>query len=105
MKKLQGPAQRLTVYLGESARYHGHALSSVILERAHASGLVGASVFRGLSGFGSSGTVHTAHVLSLSDDLPLMIVIVDTAEKIQAFLPQLEFVDSGLVTVEDVEAV
>jgi PII-like signaling protein len=103
--RLTGAVQRLTVLIGEADRYHHHALSAEVLQRAHAAGLAGASVFHGVSGFGASRTVHTSHVLSLSDDLPLAIVIVDSAEKVQAFLPQLDVVENGLVLVEDVLAV
>lgn len=100
-----GPVQRLTVMIGEGDRFHHHSLSAELLQRAHAAGLAGASVFHGVSGFGLSRTLHTSHVLSLSDDLPLALVIVDDAEKVQAFLPQLDIVESGLVLVEDVLAV
>ena len=96
---------RLMVLIGEADRYHHHALSAEILQRAHKAGLAGASVFHGVGGFGSSGTVHSTHVLSLSDELPLAIVIVDEPQKIQDFLPSLSIVESGLVTVEPVEAV
>lgn len=104
--RLQGPAQRLTVYIGESDHHHHHSLSSEIVQRAQRAGLAGCSVFRGVSGFGASRTLHTTHLLSLSDDLPLAIVIVDDPGRIQAFLPQLdELVTEGLVTIEDVEVV
>jgi PII-like signaling protein len=103
--RMTGPVQRLTVLIGEGDRYEHHALSAEVLRRAHAAGLAGATVLHGVSGFGASRAVHSSHVLSLSDDLPLVIVIVDTADKVQAFLPSLSIVTSGLVTVEDVEAV
>jgi uncharacterized protein len=101
-----GPAQRLTVFIGESDRYRHHSLSSEIVQRARRAGLAGCSVFRGVEGFGASQRLHTAHVLSLSEDLPIAIIIVDTTEQIQAFLPQLdELISEGLVTVEDIEVV
>ncbi len=100
-----GPLQRLTVLVGESDRFGHHPLSTEVLHRAHAAGLAGASLFHGTSGFGASRAVHTSRVLSLSDDLPVAVVVVDTAEKVQAFLPQLDIVEHGLVLVEDVEAV
>ena len=104
--RLTGPAQRLTIFIGESDRWHHHSLTSEILHRAHHAGLAGASVFRGISGFGASGLVHTTHVLSLSDDLPIAIIIVDTAERIEQFLPQLdEVIKEGLVIVDDVRVV
>jgi PII-like signaling protein len=101
-----GPAQRLTVFIGESDRYRHHSLSSEIVQRARRAGLAGCSVFRGVEGFGASQRLHTAHVLSLSEDLPIAIIIVDTTEQIQAFLPQLdELISEGLVTVEDIEVI
>ena len=104
--RLTGPAQRLTVLVGESDRWHHHSLTAEILHRAQAAGLAGASVFRGVSGYGASGLVHTTHVLSLSDDLPMAVVIVDTAERIEAFLPQLdEIVEEGLVIIDEVRVV
>jgi hypothetical protein len=103
--RLTGALQRLTVLVGESDRYGHHPLSTEVVHRAHAAGLAGASVFHGTSGFGASRALHTAHVLSLSDDLPVAVVVVDTAEKVQAFLPQLDVVVDGLVLVEDVQAV
>jgi PII-like signaling protein len=104
--KLEGRQQRLTVYIGESDR-HGHTpLATEIVQRAHAAGLAGASVFRGVEGYGSSNHIHTTRILSLSDDLPMAIVIVDTRDAIAAFLPQLdELITEGLVTLEDVEVV
>lgn len=102
--RLTGAVQRLSVYFSEGDRCGHHALSTELLERAHAAGLSGASLLRGVAGFGASRTVHTSHVLSLSDDLPMVLVVVDTAERIQAFLPQVGIVESGLVLVEDVEA-
>lgn len=104
--RLAGVAQRLTIFVGESDRWHHHALTSEILHRAHQAGLAGGSVFRGTSGFGASGLVHTARVLSLSDDLPMAVVIVDAAERIQQFLPQLdELITEGLVIIDDVEVI
>ena len=76
------------------------------MHRAHAAGLAGASVFRGIEGFGASSLVHTARLLSLSEDLPVAIVIVDTEERVRAFLPQLdELVIGGLVILDEVEVI
>jgi PII-like signaling protein len=103
---LQGPAQRLTVIVGEADTVGHHPLYTEIVHRAHAAGLIGASVFRGIEGFGGSSRVHTTRILSLAEDLPVSVVIVDTAEHIQAFLPDLEeIVADGLVLVEDVQVV
>lgn len=104
--RTRGPAKRLTVLLGESDRYRHHSLCQEIVHRALEAGLAGCSVFRGSEGFGATGHVHTARLLSLSEDLPVAIVVVDTAERVEAFLPQLdELVTGGLVVVEDVEVV
>lgn len=104
--KLEGNQKRLTIFVGESDQ-HGHTpLATEIVHRAHRAGLAGASVFRGIEGYGASKHVHTTRLLSLSDDLPIAVVIVDTPEHIDAFLPQLdELITEGLVIVEDVEVV
>jgi PII-like signaling protein len=104
--KLAGQQQRLTIYIGESDR-HGHTpLATEIVHRAHAAGLAGATVFRGVEGYGASNHIHTTRILSLSDDLPVVVVIVDRHEAISAFLAQLdELITEGLVVVEDVEVV
>jgi PII-like signaling protein len=106
MTTLRGPAQRLTVIVGESDTVEHRPLYTEIVHRAHAAGLAGASVFRGIEGYGASSRVHTTRILSLAEDLPVSVVIVDIAEHIQAFLPQLEeIVADGLVLVEDVQVV
>jgi PII-like signaling protein len=104
--KLEGQQQRLTIYIGESDR-HGHTpLATEIVQRAHAAGLAGASVFRGVEGFGASNHIHTTRILSLSDDLPMAIVIVDRPDAITAFLHDLdELITEGLVVVEDIHVV
>ena len=76
------------------------------MQRAHAAGLAGATVLRGIEGYGASNHIHTTRVLSLSNDLPIVIVIIDSAERVDAFLPELSgLVTEGLVVVEDVEVV
>jgi PII-like signaling protein len=104
--RLEGHQKRLTIYIGESDR-HGHTpLATEIVQRAHAAGLAGASVFRGVEGYGASNHIHTTRILSLSDDLPMAIVIVDRPDAIAAFLPELdELITEGLVVLEDVEVV
>lgn len=100
---LSGPARRLTVIVGEDDIWHHKPLYSEIVHRAHKAGLAGASVFRGLEGYGASGRVHTSRLLSLSEDLPVAVIIIDTAERIDAFLPQLdELVSEGVVVLDDV---
>ena len=99
-------ARRLTVYLGESDTWHHRPLYTELVHRAHAAGLAGASVLRGIEGFGTSSRIHTSRLLSLSEDLPVVVVIVDDPERIEAFLPLVEEVlAEGLVTMDDVDVV
>lgn len=102
--RLHGRACRLTIYIGETDQFRHRPLYAEIVHRAHTMGLAGASVFRGIEGFGASSLIHTNRILSLSEDLPLAIVIVDTEERVEEFLAELdELVTEGLVTVEPVE--
>lgn len=102
----QGEAARLTVLMKESDQWHHRPAYTEIVHRAHAAGLAGASVFHGIEGFGRSSHIHTNRILSLSEDLPVSIVIVDTDARIRAFLPQIyEVVREGLVMIDPVEVV
>ncbi|KOV97710.1 hypothetical protein ADK65_24750 [Streptomyces sp. NRRL B-1140] len=106
MTRLTGRALRLTVFIGESDTWHHKPLYSEIVHRAHAAGLAGASVFRGIEGFGASSLIHTSRLLSLSEDLPVAVVIVDTEPRVRAFLPHLDdIVTEGLVTLDDCEVI
>ncbi|MHC3472775.1 DUF190 domain-containing protein [Streptomyces sp. 7R007] len=106
MTRLTGSALRVTVFIGENDTHRHKPLYSEIVHRAHAAGLAGASVFRGIEGFGASSLIHTSRLLSLSEDLPVAIVIVDTEERVRAFLPQLdELVTEGLVILDDCEVI
>jgi uncharacterized protein len=101
--RLAGPARRITIFVGESDRYHHKPLYAEIVHRAHERGLAGASVFRGIEGFGASSRIHTSRLLSLSEDLPVAVIIVDTAERTEEFLDEVaELVSGGLVIVDDV---
>ncbi|MEU3980812.1 DUF190 domain-containing protein [Streptomyces sp. NPDC026672] len=106
MTRLTGRALRLTVFVGENDTWHHRPLCAEIVHRAHAAGLAGASVFHGVEGFGVSSRIHTARLLSLSEDLPVAIVVIDTEERVRAFLPQLdELVTEGLVTLDECEVI
>lgn len=83
-------ALRLTVIVGESDVWHHRPVFTEVIHRAHQAGLAGASAFRGIEGFGSSSMIHTQRLLSMSEDLPVAVVIVDAAEKVRAFLPLLD---------------
>ncbi|WP_116950445.1 DUF190 domain-containing protein [Jiangella endophytica] len=103
---LEGPARRLTIVVGENDTWHGRPLYTEIVHRAHAAGLAGASVFRGIEGFGASHHIHTTRILSLSEDLPVAVVIVDHAEPVQRFVDEIApLVREGLITLADVEVV
>ena len=103
---LEGRAVRLSIFIGESDRWHHKPLYSEIVHRAHSAGLAGASVLRGIEGFGASNHIHSARLLSLSEDLPVVIVIVDAEDRIRAFLPELdELVAEGLVILDEVDVI
>jgi PII-like signaling protein len=94
----------LRIFIGESDRYHGMPLYEWLVRQARENGLAGATVLRGLEGFGASSRLHTAKILRLSADLPIVVEIVDTIEKIEAFMPHVdEAVEEGLATLERVE--
>jgi len=104
--KLEGPALRLTIFVGEDDQWHHKPLYTEIVHRAHQAGLAGASVLRGVEGYGASSRIHTARLLSLSEDLPVAVIIVDAEERVRAFLPQLdELVTEGLVIIDPVEVI
>jgi PII-like signaling protein len=103
---LPSEASLLRIFIGESDRVHGRPLSEVVVEEARRRGMSGATVLRGFLGFGAHSRIHTSKVLRLSEDLPLVIEIVDTEEKIEAFLPQLDaWISEGLVTIEKVRVI
>jgi PII-like signaling protein len=104
--KLPTEAELLRIFIGESDTHKGRPLYEVLVEEARRRGLAGATVLRGTLGFGASSRIHTAHILRLSEDLPMVVEIVDTPEKIGAFLPDLDaLIDEGLVTLERVRVI
>jgi len=104
--KIPTDGKLLRIFVGEADRWHGAPLYQAIVEEARKQGLAGATVWKGFVGFGAHSRLHTATILRLSTDLPVVIEIVDAAEKIEAFLPHLDaMVQEGLVTVERVEVI
>jgi PII-like signaling protein len=94
----------LRIFIGESDRRGGMSLYEWIVRTAKEHGLAGATVLRGLEGFGARSRIHTARILDLSSDLPIIVEIVDTLEKIEAFLPLIDgAISDGLATVEKVQ--
>lgn len=105
-ERTEMPGRRLTIFVGETHRWHHRPLYVEIVHRAHQAGLAGATVVRGMEGFGSSRQLHTTRLLSLYEDLPCQITIVDSEQKIDAFLPTLdELIDQGLVVIDDVRTI
>jgi PII-like signaling protein len=104
--KSEGDGRLLRIFVGESDRWEGKPLYEVIVHRARAAGLAGATVLRGLEGFGAHSRLHTTRILRLSEDLPIVVEIVDEAPKIDAFLPELDvLVTEGMVTLENVRVI
>lgn len=102
--KISGQAQRLRIFIGESAHFRHQPLYHAIVVAAREKGLAGATVMRAFEGFGPSSRIHTTNLLDLSSDLPIVVEIVDSREYIQNFLPVLDqMVESGMITVDDVE--
>ena len=100
---LEGDAKRVTIFIGESDRWHHKTLYTAIVEMLRREGCAGATVMRGIEGFGKNSRIHTASIMRLSEDLPITITVVDSAERIAAVLPTIdEMVSGGLVIVEDV---
>jgi uncharacterized protein len=102
---LPNAAVLLRIYVGEGAKHHGSPLYEAVVMAARRLHLAGATVLRGPMGFGHSSRLHTAKILRLSEDLPLVIEIVDAPDRIEAFLPEVEAMvgDRGLVTLENVQ--
>ncbi|MBN2296031.1 MAG: DUF190 domain-containing protein [Pirellulales bacterium] len=99
--KLPSEAELLRVFIGESDKWEGRPLYEVIVREARERGMAGATVLRGMMGFGAHSRLHTTKILRLSEDLPIVVEIVDKSERIEAFLPRLdEIIEEGLVTVE-----
>jgi uncharacterized protein len=94
------------IFFGESDKWHHQPLEVALLERLRREGFAGATVFRGVAGFGANSVIHTSHLLELSSDLPVLVEVVDTEANVERLLPILEeMLDDGLVTIEKVRVV
>lgn len=104
MRILEGEQWLVRIFIGESDRWQGRPLADALVERLRREGFAGATVLRGLAGFGARSVVHTTHLLELSRDLPLVVEVVDTEERTKLLEPILdEMVADGLVTLEKVK--
>jgi PII-like signaling protein len=104
--KLQGQAKMIRIHVGEDDRWQGKPLHEAIVDEAHRHDLAGATVYRGIEGYGASSRIHRRHLLGRSRDLPIMVTIIDEAPKIEAFMPVLEtMVSEGLIAISDVEVI
>ena len=101
---LSGHALRLTILVGEDDTWHHKPVHHEIVKRAREAGLAGATVLRGCEGYGTHSTIHTTRILSLTEDLPIVVLIIDTEERIRGFLPELdELIGEGTVLLDEVE--
>ncbi len=101
MRVLDGEQVLARIFIGESDRWHGRPLSLALVERLRREGFAGATVFQGAAGFGARSVLHTSHLMRLSEDLPVVIEVVDTEAQIEKLIPILdEMVAEGLVTLE-----
>jgi len=104
--KIEGEGKLLRLFIGESDTWEGKPLYRAIVERVRAEGLAGATVIRGIEGFGASSVLHTTRLLELSSDLPIVVEIVDREDRIERILPVLdEMIGDGLLTVERVHVI
>jgi len=103
MRALSGQQVMVRIFFGESDRWKHQPLETALLERLRKEGFAGATVFRGVAGFGANSVIHTSHLLELSADLPVVIEVVDTEDHVDRLQPILdEMLDDGLVTIEKV---
>ena len=102
--KLEGTGLLVRIYMGESDRWHGKPLYQAVVELMRSRGIAGTTVLRGIEGFGAKQHMHSTRLLSLSEDLPILIEAVDEESKIRAVLPELDqMLGDGLITLEKVE--
>jgi uncharacterized protein len=105
-EKFEGERTLMRIHIGESDKWHGRPLHEAIVEMLRKEGFSGATVLRGVAGFGGSSIYHTDKILRLSQDLPLIVEVVEYAERIEKILPRLdEMLDGGLITLEKVRVI
>lgn len=106
MPKIASKAKRLRIYIGESDRWKGRSLFQGIVEKAKELEMAGATVFRGLMGYGAHSRIHTASIVALSSDLPILVEIIDSEDYINKLLPYLdEMLAGGMMTIDDIEVI
>lgn len=104
MRRIEGPALLVRIYVGEADHHDGKPLYQAIVERLRVRDIAGATVLRGIEGFGANAHLHTTRLLRLSEDLPILIEVVDEEARLRAVLPELDaMVGDGLITLERVE--
>jgi hypothetical protein len=104
--KLEGKAKMLRIHFGEDDKWQGKPLYHAVVQKCRELDIAGATVFRGIEGYGASTLIRRPHFLGLSSDLPIMVSVIDTDEKLQALLPHLEkMVGEGLIAISDVEVI
>jgi PII-like signaling protein len=104
--KIEGPALQVRIYVGEADHWHGRPLYQAIVELLRERGIAGATVLRGIEGYGAKARLHTARILRLSEDLPIVIEVVDREDRLRVVLPELDaMVVDGLITLEPVEVI
>jgi uncharacterized protein len=104
--KIEGTGLLVRIYIGESDQWNGKPLYHAIVELLRERGLAGATVLRGIEGFGAKAHLHTTRILRLSEDLPVLVEVVDQEDRVRAVLPELDgMVTDGLITLERVEVI
>jgi PII-like signaling protein len=103
---IEGPGLLVRIYIGENDHWHGKPLYQAIVALLHERGIAAATVLRGIEGYGANLHLHTSRILQLSQDLPVLIEVVDQADKLRAILPELDaMVAEGLITAQPVEVI
>jgi PII-like signaling protein len=104
--KLEGKAKMLRIHFGEDDKWQGKPLYRAIVEKCRELDIAGATVYRGIEGYGASTLIHRRHPMSFSSDAPIMVSIVDTEDNIKKLIPTLDqMVDEGLIAISDVEVI